>query len=114
MKNFAVIKVDGSIQIHDVTELDEYEFVSGVVGGYIQSVFLDNEMREISLWCHEEGKLIGLPFNSVATAIWEKSYGATDVIVGDIVLTGLPNDEGDTLGLTDEDVAKLSKMFSFA
>jgi hypothetical protein len=114
MKNFAVIKVDGSMQIHDVSELDEYEFLSGVVGGYIQSVFLDNEMREISLWCNEEGKLVGLPLNAVATAIWEESYGATDIIVGDVVLTGLADDEGDTLGLSDDDVAKLSRICQFA
>lgn len=114
MKNFAVIKVDGSLEIHDVANLDEYEFLSGTVGGYIQSVFLDKGMREISLWCHEEGKLIGLPYNPVATAIWEESYGATDIIVGDVVLTGLADDEGDTLGLSDDDVAKLSRICQFA
>jgi len=114
MKKFAVIKVDGSLEIHDVSGLDEYKFLSGAVGGYIQSVFLDKDMREISLWCHEEGKLIGLPFNAVATAIWEESYGATDIIVGDVVLTGLADDEGDTMGLSDDDVAKLSRICQFA
>jgi hypothetical protein len=40
------------------------------------------------MWCNEEGKLTGLPVNPVATAMWTRYFGETDVIVGNVVFTG--------------------------
>ena len=46
--------------------------------------------------------MMNLPHNRRAQELWDKVFGAgTDYIVGDIVLTGGANEDGETLGLTD-------------
>jgi hypothetical protein len=64
------------------------------------------------MWCNEEGKMMSLPHNPFGQAFWETAFpvsefGRTDYIVGDIVLTGGADDEGDTLGLTTEEIELL-------
>lgn len=88
MRNALVIKADGNIHGIDLGEnsLDEYEALSGAVGGMIQAVPLSDS--DMMLWCNEEGKLIGLPYNHKATNVWVKYWGQTDVMVGDCVITG--------------------------
>ena len=111
MKKFAVIKTTGEIDFHDVSSEGEYDFLSGSVGGSIQSVYLGNDFDGFNLWCNEEGKLEGLPFNALATELWENSYGKTDMIVGDVVVTGGADDEGETIGLSQEQMDKLAQFF---
>jgi len=60
------------------------------VGGFIQCV----DLLGLTMWINEEGKIDNLPFNPFATILWEAAFGKTDLILGDIVLTGLPDDEG--------------------
>lgn len=88
MRNALVIKADGNIHGIDLGEhsLDEYEAISSSVGGMIQAVPLGES--DMMLWCNEEGKLIGLPYNHKATNVWVKHWGQTDVMVGDCVITG--------------------------
>ena len=50
--------------------------------------------------------------NSIATAIFQARFGMVDIIVGNAVLTGGVDDEGDTIGLTDEKVQQLKFMFT--
>lgn len=69
------------------------------VGGYIEAVDLSDNL---TMWVNEEGKLNGLPINAIATLLWEKHFGFTDVIVGDVIFTGGTGDEGETLGLDDK------------
>ena len=57
---------------------------SGEERGWVQCV----EFPCYDMWMHEEGKVIGLQQNKVATALWTQEYGDTDIIVGDVVLTG--------------------------
>jgi hypothetical protein len=114
MKKFAVIKVDGSMDFHDVDPEKEYDFLSGSVGGWIQSVSLSNQLEGFDLYCNEEGKLNGLPVNWTATYLWELSYGKTDVLVGDVVLTGGADDEGETLGLSQEQMDRLTNLLVLA
>jgi hypothetical protein len=88
MRNALVIKADGNIHGIDLGENshDEYESLSGAVGGMVQMVPLSDS--GLLLWCNEEGKLIRLPYNEKATKIWVKYWGQTDVMVGDCVITG--------------------------
>jgi hypothetical protein len=67
MRKAMVIKVDGSIESIDLGDSPEteYQALRGAVGGYIQQVPLDDS--GLMLFCHEEGKLIGLPYNEGAT-----------------------------------------------
>jgi hypothetical protein len=111
MKKFAVIKTTGEIDFQEVSEEGEYDFLSGAVGGWIQSVPLVNDFDELNLWCNEEGKLNGLPLNALATELGENSYGKTDMIVGNAVITGGADDEGETMGLTQEQMDKLAQFF---
>lgn len=105
MRNALVIKADGSIHGIDLGQNseDEYNALSGAVGGYIQAVPLSES--GMNLWCHDEGKLIGLPYNHKATNVWVKYWGQTDVMVGDCVITGdVDWDSELTLGLAPQQV----------
>lgn len=110
MKKFAVIKVDGVVELHDVSAEAEGDFLREAVGGWFQCVPLRAELEDYYLWCHDEGKIIGLPMNVTATGLWAISYGPSDIIHGNIVITGGIDEEGDTVGLTDAQVAKLEKI----
>jgi hypothetical protein len=102
----------------ETTELAEssYETISKAVGGYIQIVPLQNDFAGYSMYLHEEGKLIGLPMNDIATAVWENSYGRTDIILGNAVIVNANTDEdGNELPIGDDDarnlMAKLRLVF---
>lgn len=89
-----------------ITELDldapegSLRVLQGAVGGYVQAVDLT---PQVTMWINEEGKLDGLPLNFHGTMFWSASFGiGTDEIVGDIVLTGGVDDEGETLELSAE------------
>jgi len=62
----------------------------------VQAVRLTDDLV---LWCNEESKLLGMRPNIMGTHLWEMSYGQTDVIAGNIVLTGVPDGEGYSLPL---------------
>jgi hypothetical protein len=103
--NAVIIKATGEKSVVEFTNETAYEVLSGTVGGLIQCVSLPS--KGLDLWVNEEGKLIGLPQNPIGTALWSDDYGLTDVISGDIIFTGGDDDEGRTLGLTDEQVKTL-------
>lgn len=48
------------------------EWLQEAVGGYIERVPGVNRVRDrpSTLLCNEEGRLLGLPFNAVATELW--------------------------------------------
>lgn len=88
---------------HEVVEFEvgnSYNLIREAVGGWIECAHI--APYGVDVWLHEEGKLIGLPHNLVGTRLWEAAYGRTDAIVGDIVVTGGADEDGETLGLTDE------------
>jgi hypothetical protein len=95
MKTALRINTDFTIEVLDL-DTDTLEKLQGAVGGWVQAVDLHDDL---TLWCNEEGKLIGLPTNVIGTHLWEKSFGMTDIIMGDIVFTGGTDDEGENLGL---------------
>lgn len=92
------VKFVTPVQVLDLTE-DSLSKMQAVVDGYVQCVDLT---EQVSLWCNEEGKMNGLPVNRVGTSMWIEQYGETDIIVGNIVLTGGTDDEGELLSLTPE------------
>jgi len=64
------------------------EEMQGYVGGLIQIIPLDGEGHEDRLLVvHEEGKLIGLPYNLFATLVWQVYYGDTDYISGNALIS---------------------------
>jgi len=96
MKTALRINTDFTTEILDL-EVDSLEQLQGAVGGLVQAADLHDNL---TLWCNEEGKLInGMQPNIIGTHMWEKSFGMTDIIMGDIVFTGGTDDEGDNLPL---------------
>lgn len=85
------------------------ETLQEAVGGLIQAVDLT---PRLTMWCNEEGKLMGLPVNPVATAMWTRYFGETDVIVGDVVFTGGSDEEGETTALLSHDADSIKKICS--
>ena len=82
-----------------VTELEEIslESLQEGVGGWVQALSLDG----LTMWCNEEGKLIGLTHNPYAQELWDSVYGVkTDYLVGDVVITGGTDEKGDIIPLT--------------
>jgi hypothetical protein len=100
-----IVKTTGEKSVVEFSNETCYSVLSGAVGGYVQPVWL--ESRKAEMWVNEEGKMNGLDQNPYGTALWIEAYGLTDVIVGDLILTGGTDDEGNTLGLDDERVADL-------
>lgn len=72
--------------------------MQGVVGGYIELV----PVNGLDLWVNEEGLLIGLPFN--------RMIGGTPMV--GTILVASSNEEGDTIGLTDAQVASAMALLS--
>ena len=59
------------------------EELQGYVGGYIEIIHL-NDGRIMVI--NEEGKLLGLPLNMLATIQYQLSYGPLDQIVGNALV----------------------------
>lgn len=113
-KTVVVVDTEGNVEVLEKTwdkdSSEEYNFLNASVGGWIEAVSLTNDLEGITLWVNEEGKMTGLPYNEKATAVWENSYGFTDVIVGNAVFTGGSDDEGETLSLTENQVKAILSL----
>lgn len=60
-----------------------YEKLSEFIGGPLEYVEFDEHSCG---YCHEEGKLLGLPINAMATELFNAAFGVGhDVIVGPFV-----------------------------
>lgn len=67
-----------------------------LVGGLIDVVDIPHDGTMVF---HDEGKLIGLPVNYRATALlWalRTEFIDADVLNGDVIIVGQPDDDGDT------------------
>lgn len=108
-KQALVIKTAGELEVVSFTAETEYEVIKKAVGGYLEIVRLSPTM---TMWTNEEGKLDRLPVNHRATAIWTYYFGATDIIVGDVVITGGTDTDGNCLGLNLLDGNKIQVLVS--
>lgn len=103
-KQALVISTTGEIETIDIAE-DTLAKLQGAVGGWVQAIDLSDT---VTMWLNEEGKLEGLPHNPTAQSLFDSAFGSGhDYLVGNVVLTGGVDSEGDTLGLTEEQVASL-------
>lgn len=84
------------------------------VGGYIQPIDLAQTWEGFTLTSNEEAKLVaGMPFNPIATQIWQESFegyawGSDDYILGNAILTLGVDDEGEFKGMTLEEAEALA------
>ena len=81
------IKADGTITIvHPKNKGQEFTLdeLKSYVGGWIECIFLNQ--RQVMV-INEEGKLRGLPYNTIATEAYRMAFQPTDdFIVGDALL----------------------------
>lgn len=106
MKDALVIPAQGAPYKAEIPTNKELEELQRLVGGFIEYVpVYDEEQKEVglSLFCNEEGKIDGLPVNLRATHYFGFALQKGDVLVGDIVIMGPPDDDGETLPLDEID-----------
>jgi hypothetical protein len=96
-----VISTDGHKGVVEFEFGKSYELLSNAVGGMIECVGL----KDADLWCNENGIAESLELNMIASAIYSEAFNASNPILGNVIITGSVDDEGETLGLTDEQVA---------
>lgn len=102
-----IVRTDNTTAIVEFEYGKSYEMLKSAVGGWIECVSLD---KDLDMWVNEEGKLLGLPVNEIATHCWESVYGRTDIIVGDVIFTGGVDEDGETLGLHNYAIARLDTL----
>jgi hypothetical protein len=108
MKKAIIIPVEGETKVVDLEAPEgSLKVLQNAVGGWVQALDLT---ERLTMWCDEEGKVTGKPVNILATRMFWNAFGVNDdIIVGDIILTGGTDEEGATLGLTEEQV----KIYEF-
>lgn len=86
------IRVDGSMELFEYEPQDSgaLKVLQERVGGWVESAPISD--RQLTMYCNEEGKLLGLPRNDVASDMLAPSN--PDWIAGDVVLVGAPDQEG--------------------
>jgi hypothetical protein len=92
----AVMTAEDSI---DAYEIDgTLEAMQRLVGGLIQPIDL---AEDVTMWVNEEGLLLDLPYNHLATTFCA-IYSIDTYICGDVFLTGGVDANGNTLPLKKE------------
>jgi hypothetical protein len=104
-----VIKTDGTLERLDLSVAEqELKSLQNAVGGYVQVIELE---EDFTMWVNEEGKLLGLEENKIATVIWEVRFGIdTDIICGDVVFTGGMDEDGETLTISEANLQRLAEL----
>jgi hypothetical protein len=70
--------------------------LQGHVGGYIEAV--NSADGTVTFFCNEEGKILGLPPNHIATMVWwllNPQMRGIDTLCGPVVITGGADPEGE-------------------
>jgi len=96
-----IISTEGHKSVVEFEFGKSYQLLSDAVGGMIECVGL----KDADLWCNENGIAEGLDLNMIASAIYSEAFNASNPILGNVIITGSVDAEGETLGLTDEQVA---------
>jgi hypothetical protein len=101
---FVEIKTNGDKRIVEVgdSEHDSYNVIRTAVDGLVECVRL--YPLNADMWINDNGKALQLDQNPMGTALWVDMYGNTDVISGNIIITGGADEEGTTIGLSDDQV----------
>jgi hypothetical protein len=102
VKRILLVPVEGEPTVITVGEDEELGVkLHELVDGYFECIGLDQ--TGLSMWLNDEGKLNGMDWNPRGQLAWDAAYGvASDFIFGPVVFTGGADSEGNTLGLTDE------------
>lgn len=99
---YILITPGGGAEVKNDGEGDKptLKFLQKCVGGWIEHVITNRLPSDIDIYCNEEGKLYGLPYNHVGTLLYNNPY---DCIVGTAVIVA-SNADGESLWLSDAQV----------
>ena len=86
-----------------VGEINGYEQMKDVVGGWIESIYPYED--EVAIVCNEEGKIIGLPMNRF---LHDDKGNILDVICGNFFLCGVG--EEDFTDIPDDLIEKYKEI----
>ena len=80
-----LIKADGKRQKVEPKHGKKFELeeLQGYVDGYIEAIILDDDTVMV---VNEEGKLLGLPYNQLASIKFLQEKGYHEPIVGDVLV----------------------------
>lgn len=106
MEKVIYISTENDIEVAEVDEIS-YDTLYEGVNGLVELVSLN---RDVDMWVNEEGKVNGLEPNLLATLIWNKVFPNPDVIMGNVVITGGVDEEGNTLGLSEESIQDIMAL----
>lgn len=102
--NGVIFRTDNTREFVDIPEGTTLHFAQGVVDGWVDVVDLNSPTAGImSMYVNDEGLLLDLPINTMGTLLNEEG-GSGSPIAGDVLILGGVDDEGNTLGLSDEQV----------
>ena len=108
--------------------IDSYEDINRNVGGYIELVSIWS--GRVTMYVNEEGLLKGLPRNARASRLrdqgqpktpwnghpgdyWKYQHGLDLALVGDALLLGPPDGEGNDTGITDKHIKNAMMMIGY-
>lgn len=95
-----IARTDGTREVVEVDNL--LSKAQEVVGGYVDIVRVEmSHVGEMSMFVNDEGLLIGLEQNALGSALYAE-VGGVSPIVGDVLITGGADYEGNTLPLSDD------------
>lgn len=100
MKTAVLIPPSGPVQILDVEEFS-LEFMQDCVKGPIEAIGLESA----TMYLNEEGKIVDppLPPNDIATRLLHEAGGIPwDTVLGNVIIVGPPDDDGDDTSLSTE------------
>jgi hypothetical protein len=106
MERVLYISTDNKVEIKEVESI-EYETLSTAVNGMVELVSIN---EDVDMWLNEEGKIIGLEPNIIASLIWNRVFPNFDIVMGDVIITGGADDAGNTVGLSDESIQDVMSL----
>lgn len=96
---------------HNGTPL--YEQMHKAVGGYYQNVYPRRLPSKYVMVVNEEGLLLGLPYNPIASYLYEQDKHGRPIVGNVIILKmGYYDCEPDVVGMTDVEVEEIKKLLS--
>ena len=104
------ITSDGIWAEQELPESDQLlDFLQGCVGGWVEAHDIAH-IGGVTIWMNEEGAIHGLPENPIASSIWTQEHGFGRIL-GDIVLTGSADEQGDTTGLNPQQLTTIKERY---
>lgn len=96
-----VVKTDDTREVVEIIDGTLLHFAQGIVGGLVDVVNVRSDLLgDLTIWVNDEGLLLEMEQNRFASALTAEGEYA-QVIVGDVVVTGGVDEEGNTLPISD-------------